>query len=120
MTLKADNESWGDYTESQLYEMITDIYTYVFEVVVSALCTYDEHRFLFLDLDPSKAMEIEARARDHIKTLHHVIRTKITIDVEGKVSDSLFYVPLIVPTQLRSSLSQVSSVTSGHYSPQRQ
>ena len=29
MTLKADKESWGDYTEPQLYEMITDIYSYV-------------------------------------------------------------------------------------------
>ena len=119
MTLKTGNELWGDYTESQLYEMITDIYSYVFEVVVRATCTYDERRFLFLDLDPSKAMEIEARAKDHIKNLQHLIRTKFTIDVEGKVSNNLFYASLIVPTQLCSSLSQVSLVPSGLYSLQR-
>ncbi|KAN0138081.1 hypothetical protein V8E53_003970 [Lactarius tabidus] len=69
LTLKADNESWGDYTESQLYEMITEIYS-----------------VLFLDLDPSKAMNIEASAKEHIKSLQRRIRTKITIDVEGKLT----------------------------------
>ena len=30
-----DNESWGDYTESELYEMMTDVYSYVFELLWS-------------------------------------------------------------------------------------
>jgi hypothetical protein len=119
LTLKADNESWGDYTESQLYEMITEIYSYVFEVVVKTPCPNDEHRVLFLDLDPSKAMNIEASAKEHIKSLQRRIRTKITIDVEGKVSGNLVGASLIVPMQLHSSLSQTSSVPSGLYSLRR-
>ena len=100
MTLEADKESLGDYTESQLYDMITDIYSYVSEAVVRMSCTNDEYRVLFLDLDPSKAMNIEARAKDHIKTLQRVIKTKITIDVEVKVSGNPFGTSLIVPTRL--------------------
>ncbi|KAH9986089.1 linoleate diol synthase [Russula compacta] len=57
LTLKADDESWGDYTESQLYEIITEIYS-----------------FLFLDLDPSKVMVIEERVKGHIKDLQRTSR----------------------------------------------
>ncbi|KAI9449938.1 linoleate diol synthase [Lactarius psammicola] len=69
LTLKADSESWGDYTEPQLYEMITDIYS-----------------FLFLDVDPSKSMNLEARAKEHIKDLQHHIKANILADVGGKLS----------------------------------
>jgi hypothetical protein len=93
LTVKSHKDAWGDYTESQLYEVITEIYSYVFEVMVKTPCTEVEHRVLFLDLDPSKAMNIEARAKEHIKTLQSHIRTKITIDVEGKVSGNLLANP---------------------------
>ena len=33
--MKTDDESWGDYTEPQLYEMMTDVYAYVFEILWS-------------------------------------------------------------------------------------
>ncbi|KAN0138085.1 hypothetical protein V8E53_003974 [Lactarius tabidus] len=69
LTLKASNESGGDYTESQLYDMITDIYS-----------------FLFLDIDPSKAMNVEARAKDHIKALQLHIKANIVADVGGNLS----------------------------------
>ncbi|KAI0291817.1 linoleate diol synthase [Russula brevipes] len=68
LTLKADEDSWGDYTESELYEMITDIYS-----------------FLFLDVDASKAMNLEARVKEHIRDLHRHIRGNILADV-GKLS----------------------------------
>ena len=51
--------------------------------------TNDEHSFLFLDLDPSKSMNIEARAKEHIKDLHRHIKANILADVGGKVSDTL-------------------------------
>ncbi|KAF8265064.1 heme peroxidase [Lactarius quietus] len=72
LTLKADNETLGesgDYTESQLYGMITDVYS-----------------FLFLDLDPSKSMNIEASAKEHIKTLQGRIKANILADVGSKHS----------------------------------
>ncbi|KAH9008805.1 hypothetical protein EDB84DRAFT_1446700 [Lactarius hengduanensis] len=71
LTLKADSESWGDYTEPELYEMITDIYT-----------------LLFLDVDPSKAMNIEAKAKENIKGLQRHIKANIVADVGGKLSIS--------------------------------
>ena len=50
MTLKADNESLGEsggYTEPQLYEMITNVYSYVFgalwserHVLMTNIATY--------------------------------------------------------------------------------
>ena len=85
-----------------------------------ASCINDKRSVLFLDLDPSKAMNIEARAKDHIKTLQRLIRTNIMIDVEVKVSDNLFCASLIVPTRLRSSLSKALSLSSGLYSLRRQ
>lgn len=69
LTLKVDENSLGDYTESQLYGMITDIYS-----------------FLFLDVDPSKAMVLEERVKEHIKDLKHHIRTNILEDVGGRLS----------------------------------
>ncbi|KAH8993660.1 cytochrome P450 [Lactarius deliciosus] len=71
LTLKADSESLGDYTEPELYEMITDIYS-----------------LLFLDVDPSKAMNIEARAKENIKGLQRHIKANILADVGGKLSIS--------------------------------
>jgi hypothetical protein len=35
--LRADEDSLGDYTESQLYEMITDIYSYAPLVLVTSV-----------------------------------------------------------------------------------
>ncbi|KAH9056263.1 linoleate diol synthase [Lactarius vividus] len=69
LTLKEDSESWGDYTEPQLYEMITDIYS-----------------FLFLDVDPSKSMNLEARAKEHVEDLQRHIKANILADVGGKLS----------------------------------
>ncbi|KAH9056259.1 linoleate diol synthase [Lactarius vividus] len=69
LTLKADSESFGDYTEPELYEMITDIYS-----------------LLFLDVDASKAMNIEARAKENIKGLQRHIKANILADVGGKLS----------------------------------
>ncbi|KAF8265060.1 linoleate diol synthase [Lactarius quietus] len=69
LTLKANNDAFGDYTEPELYGMITDIYS-----------------FLFLDLDPSKSMNIEASAKEHIKTLQGRIKANILADVGGKLS----------------------------------
>ncbi|KAI9509771.1 linoleate diol synthase [Russula earlei] len=69
LTLKADEGSSGDYTESQLYEMITDIYS-----------------FLFLDADPSKAMNLEQRVKDHISDLQRHIKANVLADVGGGLS----------------------------------
>ncbi|KAI9435341.1 linoleate diol synthase [Lactarius indigo] len=69
LTLKADSESWGDYTEPELYGIITDIYS-----------------LLFLDVDPSKAMNIEASAKENIKGLQRRIKANILADVGGKLS----------------------------------
>lgn len=80
-----DEHSPGDYTESQLYGMITDIYSYVrFPIGPSS---YDKHlfRFLFLDADPSKAMLLEERVKEHIKDLQRNIKANILEDVGGKV-----------------------------------
>ncbi|KAH9016639.1 hypothetical protein EDB83DRAFT_2528743 [Lactarius deliciosus] len=71
LTLKEDSEAWGDYTEPQLYEMITDIYS-----------------FLFLDVDPSKSMNLEARAKEHVEDLQRHIKANILADVGGKLSIS--------------------------------
>jgi linoleate 10R-lipoxygenase len=68
LTLKSHKDAGGDYTESQLYDMITDVYAY-----------------LFLDLDPSKSMNIELSAKEHIKTLQARIKANIVADV-GKLS----------------------------------
>ncbi|KAH9973453.1 linoleate diol synthase [Lactifluus volemus] len=70
LTLKADEDSLGDYTESQLYEMITEIYS-----------------FLFLDVDPSQAMNLEARVKEHIKDLQHRIKANLLLDA-GKLGIS--------------------------------
>ncbi|KAI0260103.1 linoleate diol synthase [Gloeopeniophorella convolvens] len=69
LTLKADKESWGNYTEAELYEIVTDIYS-----------------FLFLDADPSKGMNLEASVKEHIKDLQRHIKTNILADVGGKLS----------------------------------
>jgi len=69
LTLKADEHAWGDYTESQLYEMITDIYS-----------------FLFLDVDASKALNLEERVKAHITDLQRHIKANILADVGGKLS----------------------------------
>ncbi|KAH9972100.1 hypothetical protein BGW80DRAFT_1460029 [Lactifluus volemus] len=70
LTLKADEDSLGDYTESQLYEMITEIYS-----------------FLFLDVDPSQEMNLEARVKEHIKDLQHHIKANLLLDA-GKLGIS--------------------------------
>jgi len=69
LTLKVDKDSPGDYTESQLYEMITDIYS-----------------FLFLDADQSKAMNLEQRVKEHISDLQRHIKANVLADVGGKLS----------------------------------
>jgi len=69
LTLKVDEHSPGDYTESQLYGMITDIYS-----------------FLFLDADASKAMLLEEGVKGHIKDLQRKIKSNILEDVGGKLS----------------------------------
>lgn len=82
--------------------------------------TDDEHSFLFLDVDPSKSMNLEARAKEHVKGLQRHIKANILADVGGKVSDTLFSASLIVPTQRRSSLLRALSVPSNLCSLQRQ
>jgi linoleate 10R-lipoxygenase len=42
------------------------------------------HSFLFLDVDASKAMNLEARVKEHIRDLHRHIRCNIIADV-GRV-----------------------------------
>ena len=46
----------------------------------------NEHSFLFLDVDPSKSMNLEASAKEHIKDLQRHIKANILADVGGKVS----------------------------------
>jgi hypothetical protein len=43
------------------------------------------YSFLFLDADPSKAMKLEARVKDHIKDLQRHIKANILEDVGGRV-----------------------------------
>lgn len=69
LTLKVDENSLGDYTESQLYGMITDIYS-----------------FLFLDVDPAKALTLEERVKEHIADLQRNIKANVLADVGGKLS----------------------------------
>ncbi|KAF8473705.1 linoleate diol synthase [Russula ochroleuca] len=69
LTLKADDDSWGDYTEPQLYDMITDIYS-----------------FLFLDVDSAKALNLEERVKEHITDLQRHIKANVLADVGGKLS----------------------------------
>lgn len=45
-----------------------------------------EPSFLFLDVDPSKLMDLEARAKEHIKDLQCRIKAKILAKVGGKFS----------------------------------
>ncbi|KAI0306151.1 linoleate diol synthase [Multifurca ochricompacta] len=71
LTLKAHQDAPGDYTEAELYEMITDIYS-----------------FLFLDVDPSKSMNLEAKVKEHIRDLQRHIKANILDDVGGKLSIS--------------------------------
>jgi hypothetical protein len=99
--------------------MITDVYAYVFGIVVRTLWTNVEHSYLFLDLDPSKSMNIELSAKEHIKTLQARIKANIVADV-GKVSVNFFSASLILLMQRRSSLSQTSSVPSSPSSLRRQ
>lgn len=51
------------------------------------LVSYDlrANSFLFLDADPSKAMNLEERVKAHIKDLQRHIKTNILEDVGGKV-----------------------------------
>lgn len=44
------------------------------------------HSFLFLDVDPSKLMDLEARAKEHIKDLQRHIKANILAKVGGKFS----------------------------------
>ena len=62
-------------------------------------CNEDEHSFLFLDLDPSKSMNIELSAKEHIKTLQRHIQANIVADVKREVSITLFSAHLIVLMQ---------------------
>ena len=83
-------------------------------------CDNDEHSYLFLNLDPSKSMDIELSVKEHIKTLQHHIKANILADVGGKVSVPHFSTSLILPTHRLSFLSQALLVLSNLYSLQRQ
>ena len=120
MTLKEDNESKGDYTERQLYDMITDIYSYVIEVVVSTPCTNDEQSFLFLDLDLSKSLNIEAKVKENIITLQRQIKANIVANIGSKVRVTFFSAYFMLPKHCCSSLSGASLVTSNPCSMRRQ
>jgi hypothetical protein len=48
------------------------------------------HSFLFLDVDPSQAMNLEARVKEHIDDLQHHIKASVLLDV-GKVRDPTFF-----------------------------
>ncbi|KAI0059735.1 linoleate diol synthase [Artomyces pyxidatus] len=61
--------SLGTYTEEQLYSMITDIYS-----------------FLFLDVDPSKMMNLEIRVTDHVRQLQRDIKSDLTISSSSGLS----------------------------------
>jgi linoleate 10R-lipoxygenase len=45
--------------------------------------------FLFLDVDPSKAMNLEGKVKEHIKDLQRHIKTNILEDVGGRVRSSV-------------------------------
>ena len=45
-----------------------------------------ERSFLFLDVDPSKLIDVEARAKEHIKALQGHIKANILAKVGGKHS----------------------------------
>jgi hypothetical protein len=66
--------------------MITDIYSYAFYLLHSSVQLLICTSFLLLDVDPSQAMNLEARVKDHIKDLQHRIRTNVLLGV-GKVGD---------------------------------
>ncbi|KAI0060754.1 linoleate diol synthase, partial [Artomyces pyxidatus] len=67
--LKADKHSAGTYTEEQLYGMLTDIYS-----------------FLFLDVDSSKLMKLEAQVKEHISELQHHIKSNLVVGAGGRLS----------------------------------
>ncbi|KAI9456900.1 linoleate diol synthase [Russula earlei] len=63
LRLKTDEGSLGDYTESQLYDMLTDIYS-----------------FLFLDVDLSKGLNLEERVKKYLGDLQRHIKANILAD----------------------------------------
>ena len=84
-----DEHSPGDYTEAHLYEMITDIYSYGLPSPSFPMTYARAYSFLFLDVDPSKAMNLEGRVREHIKDLQRHIKTNVLEDVGGRVRYSV-------------------------------
>jgi hypothetical protein len=71
--------------------------------------SYDQraYSFLFLDVDPSKVMNLEERVKEHIKDLKHHIRTNILEDVGGRVRHAISQQGSPAFTQRHSFLSQV-------------
>ncbi|EIM86629.1 linoleate diol synthase [Stereum hirsutum FP-91666 SS1] len=67
-TLKTQHQS-GPYTEGQLFDMLTDIYTY-----------------FFLDVDPSKAMMLEERVKKYVDELHRSIKEHVVFHAGGGLS----------------------------------
>jgi hypothetical protein len=84
-----DEHSPGDYTEAHLYEMITDIYSYGLPSPSFPMTYARAYSFLFLDVDPSKAMNLEGRVKEHIKDLQRHIKTNVLEDVGGRVRYSV-------------------------------
>ena len=68
MQLKTDKHSFGTYTEAELYGMLTDIYT-----------------LFFLDVDPSKAMNLELKVQEHVSELKRHIKAGLIGSAGGRV-----------------------------------
>ncbi|KAI0046507.1 linoleate diol synthase [Auriscalpium vulgare] len=71
ISLKTDKNSPGTYTERQLYDMLTDIFAY-----------------LFLDVEASKVMVLEAKVAGHVKELQRVIKSNLVSNAGGRLSIS--------------------------------
>ena len=48
------------------------------------------YSFLFLDVDPSKAMNVEEKVKEHIKDIQRHIKANILEDVSWRVRGAIF------------------------------
>ncbi|THH10719.1 hypothetical protein EW146_g8291 [Bondarzewia mesenterica] len=69
LQLKTSKHSLGIYTEAELYEMLTDIYT-----------------LFFLDVDPSKVMNLTEKVKEHVNELQHHIKAALVVNAGGRLS----------------------------------
>ncbi|TFY76746.1 hypothetical protein EWM64_g7266 [Hericium alpestre] len=70
LQFKKDKDSYfGAFTESELYNMLTDCYTY-----------------FFLDVDASKKMNMQDRVKSHVSELKRHIKTTLITNAGGRMS----------------------------------